>query len=346
MPVMAKNKQTIWESLMIRVDQISRSYGDFKAVDGVSFSINDGEIVGLLGHNGAGKTTIMKMLTGYLEPSGGTITIDDMTHIDRANDIQQLIGYLPENLPVYPEMMVMDYLFYCAEVRNIPEKSREQSVLDAIRKTDLGSKALKPIATLSRGFKQRVGVAQALIHNPKILILDEPTNGLDPHQTHQMRELIRSLSSHATVIISTHIMQEVDALCDRVVILDNGQLAVDQTLDELRRSENIALQTSADMKTVNAHLASFYLEHNIKEAPPAVSVSSSGTGNRYHLPVTRSVDIDKFCSWINTQLVNEKEQVFAIHPLMRDLETVFRDIHENKNKQYQDQSNTGVKDVA
>lgn len=329
---------------MIRVDHISRRYGDFTAVDDVSFSIEAGEIIGLLGHNGAGKTTIMKMLTGYIEPDSGSITIKDLPLSDNTKAIQHLIGYLPENLPIYPEMSVMDYLFYCANVRNIPEPEREAKVLDAISKTDLASKALQPIATLSRGFRQRVGVAQALIHNPKILILDEPTNGLDPHQTHQMRDLIRGLAKQATVIISTHIMQEVDALCDRVLILDNGQLAVDQTMEELSRSETIALRTSADIKTINAHLAGFYLENKIKDAPPARKANTLSSSNDYYLPVAEDVDIQSLCSWMSNQLVHDNEQIYAIHPLLRDLETVFRDIHENKN--YQEKTDKEVSNVA
>ena len=331
---------------MIRANRISRRYGDFTAVDGVSFTIEAGEIVGLLGHNGAGKTTIMKMLTGYIEPSAGDISVDELTLADNANAIQQWIGYLPENLPVYPEMTVMDYLFYCAQMRNIAEAKQEEHVLDAISKTELTSKALQPIATLSRGFKQRVGVAQALIHNPKILILDEPTNGLDPRQTHQMRDLIRGLAKQATVIISTHIMQEVDALCDRVLILDNGALAVDQTMEVLRRSDTIALTTTATEANVNAHLAEFYLKNNSAETPPAVVVSTTDNQNLYHLPVTEQVNIQALCSWMSNQLVHDKDEIFAIHPLLRDLETVFRNIQELKNNNAHNPESPETADVA
>ncbi|SMF64573.1 ABC-2 type transport system ATP-binding protein [Alteromonadaceae bacterium Bs31] len=316
---------------MIRAHNISRRYGDFTAVDDVSFNINSGEIVGLLGHNGAGKTTIMKMLTGYIEPSAGLIEINDQALAENANDIQQLIGYLPENLPVYPEMTVMDYLFYCSSMRNIPQQELDMKVMDAIRKTELASKALAPISTLSRGFKQRVGVAQALIHNPKILILDEPTNGLDPHQTHQMRDLIRGLAKQATVIISTHIMQEVDALCDRVLILDSGQLAVDQTMEELRQSDNVSLETNADENAVNSYLAEFYMEQNITDSLPALLLADNNGSYHYQLPVGNKVDSKTLCSSISQKLVAGGAALFAINPQYRDLETVFRNIHLDKN---------------
>ncbi|WP_075187931.1 ABC transporter ATP-binding protein [Teredinibacter haidensis] len=316
---------------MIRANNISRSYGNFAAVNNVSFHIKSGEIVGLLGHNGAGKTTIMKMLTGYIEPSAGSIVIDGKELSENANDIQRSIGYLPENLPIYPEMSVMDYLFYCTQVRNIPEQAQETAVVESIRKTQLASKALQAIATLSRGFKQRVGVAQALIHNPKILILDEPTNGLDPHQTHEMRKLIRGLAQQSTVIISTHIMQEVDALCDRVIILDNGELAVDQSLEELRRSDTIALQTSANLSAVNALLASFYVNNQLLDSAAAELVSDTNGVNQFHLPTGSNIDISALIAWICEKLIVEGHKIYAIHPMLRDLETVFRNIHLNKN---------------
>ncbi|TVZ39541.1 ABC-2 type transport system ATP-binding protein [Alteromonadaceae bacterium 2753L.S.0a.02] len=305
---------------MIHAENLSRRYGDFAAVDNVSFNISAGEIVGLLGHNGAGKTTIMKMLTGYLEPSDGKITINGLALDSDPNNIQQDIGYLPENLPVYHDLSVMDYLFYCAQVRNIPEEQQDTAVSDAIRQTELGEKALQPIATLSRGYKQRVGVAQALIHNPKILILDEPTNGLDPHQTQQMRNLIRNLANHATVIISTHIMQEVDALCDRVLILDSGQLAVDESMEQLRKSDTIALHSSVPQSTLQAL---------VKEKDKTLIVKSTQE-HHFQIAISESTDANALCAWLAEKLVTSGERVFAISPQLRDLETVFRNIHEHK----------------
>ena len=208
---------------MIRVDALTRTYGDLTAVDQVSFEIGTGEIVGLLGHNGAGKTTIMKMLTGYLEPTGGSIEIDGLDINTERQAVQQRIGYLPENDPLYYEMTVIDYLDYAATLHGVPDAERFDRIREAIVKTELSSRATDTIGTLSRGFCQRVGVAQAILHHPRLLILDEPTNGLDPTQVQHMRDLIRVLAEHATVILSTHILQEVQAVCSRVIIIHDGR---------------------------------------------------------------------------------------------------------------------------
>src|SRR5690606_1255918 len=175
---------------MIRVEHLTRRYGDFTAVDDVSFTIGRGEVVGLLGHNGAGKTTIMKMITGFLEPTAGAIRIDDLEVGRDTAAIQARIGYLPENCPVWPEMTVIDYLDYQAALHGVPQARRPAAIARAIRRTALKEKAAAPIQTLSRGYRQRVGVAQAILHEPDIVILDEPTNGLDPTQIRHMRELI------------------------------------------------------------------------------------------------------------------------------------------------------------
>ena len=220
---------------MIEVRELSRNYGELKAVQDVSFSIDHGEIVGLLGHNGAGKTTIMKMLTGYLEPSAGTIRIDGLDIAEQRREAQRKIGYLPENCPLYPEMSVLDYLDYQASLHGIPPRRRAATIRRAVERTELGAKAMASIGTLSRGYRQRVGVAQAILHEPVILILDEPTNGLDPSQIQHMRSLVRELSGDATLIISTHILKEVEAVCGRVLIMRGGQLALDSQLDAIGR---------------------------------------------------------------------------------------------------------------
>ncbi len=229
---------------MLDVKKLQRSYGDFLAVKSVNFSINKGEIVGLLGHNGAGKTTIMKMLSGYLEPSGGEVIFDGISLADNTKTLQQKIGYLPENLPVYPEMSVADYLDFAAELKGLQAEMKRAEIKRVIHATDIAEKILAPIATLSRGYKQRVGVAQAILGKPQLLILDEPTNGLDPTQTQQMRGLIRDLAKNATVIISTHIMQEVNALCSRVLMLRGGDLVMDAKLADLQRSHDLRIVTN------------------------------------------------------------------------------------------------------
>jgi len=310
---------------MIQIENLSRRYGDFTAVDNVSFNIQPGEIVGLLGHNGAGKTTIMKMLTGFLEPSAGKISVGGHDIASEAKKAQQLIGYLPENLPIYPEMTVIDYLFYCTTVHNIPSSEADNSVKSAIEKTMLQEKALQPIATLSRGFKQRVGVAQSLLHQPKLLILDEPTNGLDPYQTSQMRTLIKNLASDATVILSTHIMQEVDALCSRVLILDSGKLAVDESMDELRKSNTMELKTNASVKELNEALASIALK--LSDASPVENLL------KCYVAIPDDAQVDELGASIINALVSKGHKVYSLHPLARDLESVFRAAHENKYKE-------------
>ena len=226
---------------MIEAKGLVRRYGDFAAVDDVSFSIGPGEVVGLLGHNGAGKTTIMKMLTGYVEPSAGGVWVDGQDVFCDPCRIQAQMGYLPESSPLYPELTVIDYLAYAAELRGLKPRA---CVAEAIAATQLEEKAYDTIATLSRGFKQRVGVAQAILHKPRFLILDEPSNGLDPTQTQHMRNLILELSTSATVILSTHIMQEVNAVCDRAIILRSGKLAVDERLEALQQTSGLSLVTA------------------------------------------------------------------------------------------------------
>ncbi|MDP4788677.1 MAG: ABC transporter ATP-binding protein, partial [Haliea sp.] len=226
---------------MIEVESLSRYYGSAAAVDNVSFQIGANEVVGLLGHNGAGKTTIMRMLSGYLEPSAGSVTIDGANMAEHAAKVQATLGYLPEHLPIYPEMLVADYLEYVATMKRIPRKERPLALQEAIAATALEERALDPIQQLSRGLRQRVGVAQAILGQPQLLILDEPTNGLDPAQTAQMRDLLRRLARRATVILSTHIMQEVEAVCDRVLVMAAGRLVLDAPLATLRENRTLVL---------------------------------------------------------------------------------------------------------
>ena len=215
---------------MIAAKNLTRTYGTFTAVDRVSFTIDEGEIVGLLGHNGAGKTTIMKMLTGFLEPDSGSVSIYGHDIQEERSVAQSYIGYLPENCPLYPDMTVAAFLDYAAELKGLSEFEKPAAICEAIDATELGEKVMSPISSLSRGYRQRVGVAQAILHNPKIVILDEPTNGLDPSQIKHMRALIERLAKNATVILSTHILQEVAAVCGRVIIVNRGKLALDSAL--------------------------------------------------------------------------------------------------------------------
>ncbi|HEY6451519.1 MAG TPA: ABC transporter ATP-binding protein [Steroidobacteraceae bacterium] len=231
---------------MITIAHLTRCYGDFVAVEDVSFTISRGEVVGLLGHNGAGKTTIMKMLTGFLEPTSGSIRIDDLEIGPDTAAIQRRVGYLPENCPAWPEMTVVEFLEYQAVLHDLPPAASGRAVAAAVRRTELKEKATQSIQTLSRGYRQRVGVAQAILHSPDIVILDEPTNGLDPTQILHMRALIRELSQSATVIVSTHILQEVQAVCERVLILRTGRKVVDARLNELQRDTRLLVTLDRD----------------------------------------------------------------------------------------------------
>jgi ABC-2 type transport system ATP-binding protein len=233
---------------MIRVENLTKSYGAVQALNAVSFTIQPGEIVGLLGPNGAGKTTTIKILTGYLHPDGGTVTIDDLDILTHTQEVQTDIGYLPENTPLYHDLSVQGYLKLVAGLRQIPADQQAALISEAILVTGLVDHRARLIGHLSKGLRQRVGLAQAILHKPKFLILDEPTVGLDPTQTVEIRHLIRRLASQSTVLFSSHILSEVEAVCDRVIILFNGEIKADAQLDELAATNNaiLVLQQSAN----------------------------------------------------------------------------------------------------
>ena len=219
---------------MISVKNLSKFYDHFKAVDNLSFDIAPGNIVGFLGPNGAGKSTTMKMLTGFLPPSEGEIFIKERSIDSDAKVIQRDIGYLPEGAPAYGDMTVWQFLHFIADVRRLKGAHRKERLYDVIHRVELSDVLNRPIDNLSKGFKRRVGLAQAILHDPDILILDEPTDGLDPNQKHHVRQLIEDLSREKIVIISTHILEEVAAVCNRVMIIADGQLRFDDTPEVLR----------------------------------------------------------------------------------------------------------------
>ena len=220
---------------MIEVEHLDKSYGDVQALKNINFAIGEGEIIGLLGPNGAGKTTIIKTLTGYLQPDQGTVLVDGLDVLDMTQEVQARIGYLPENAPLYPELSVQAYLQMMAELRQIPEKDIVVQLSEAVRATGLTEHLARPIGQLSKGFRQRVGLAQAILHKPRLLILDEPTVGLDPTQIVEIRSLIRRLAQNSTVLFSTHILPEVEATCDRILIINDGKIVADGTSESLRK---------------------------------------------------------------------------------------------------------------
>ena len=220
---------------MISVKNLFKSFGDYRAVDDLSFDIKPGDVVGFLGPNGAGKSTTMKMLTGFLSASSGDIQIDSLNLSQSSLKIKQKIGYLPEGAPAYGDMTPWQFLNFIAKIRGFKGAEKKQRVEEVIRQVELQEVLDKPIDNLSKGFKRRVGLAQAIIHDPEILILDEPTDGLDPNQKHQVRELIKNLSKDKIVIISTHILEEVTAVCNRVMIISKGKLLFDDTPEALNQ---------------------------------------------------------------------------------------------------------------
>ena len=216
---------------MIQVEGLGKRYGPTRAVEGLSFGVGRGEVVGLLGPNGAGKTSTMRMLTTYIAPSAGHARLAGKDVVEEPGWVRSQVGYLPENVPLYPEMRVREYLSYRSRLKDVPAHARRAAVDGSIRRCGLMEVEDRLLGQLSRGFRQRVGLADALVHDPPILILDEPTAGLDPIQVREVRTLIRDLGRQHTVLVSTHILPEVEAVCTRVIVLANGRLAMDEPLD-------------------------------------------------------------------------------------------------------------------
>ncbi len=223
------------ERVMIHVDRLHKAYGTKTAVDHISFDVRAGEVLGFLGPNGAGKTTTMKMLTSFLAPTAGRAEVAGYDVYGQSLEVRRSVGYLPEDTPLYRDMTVLDYLEFVCEVRGVARDGRRARIKRTVEQCGLGDRVTAVIGELSKGFRQRVGLAQAIIHEPEVLILDEPTSGLDPNQIVDIRQVIRTIGEKKTVIFSTHIMQEVQAICSRVIIIADGKIAADGTPDELQR---------------------------------------------------------------------------------------------------------------
>lgn len=219
---------------MIRVTNLTKYYQDFCAVDHISFTIEAGEIVGLLGPNGAGKSTTLRMLTGYLAPSSGDITVKDYSIYNNPLQIKQSLGYLPESSPLYYDMLAYDYLKFSARIKGLSKTQAEARISELCDLCELNAVMHKPVSALSKGYKQRVGMAHAMMSNPDVLILDEPTSGLDPNQIIEIRDIIRRIGQEKTIILSTHILSEAEAVCDRVIIINHGKIAADNSIENLK----------------------------------------------------------------------------------------------------------------
>jgi len=304
---------------MIDVTDLTKSYGPIQALCGVSFHIADGEIVGLLGPNGAGKTTIIKILTGYLQPDGGVVQVNGLNVLEHTREVQAEIGYLPETAPLYPELSIQAYLSMMAELRQISEEERRSRLSEAIYATGLQHHLTRPIGHLSKGFRQRVGLAQAILHNPKILILDEPTVGLDPTQIVEIRRLIRRLADHTTILFSTHILSEVEALCDRAIILMNGQIKADARLADLAATSDAVLVLEKQIPDVGTVLKGLSGVRGVE------TLQTSDGFPGYRILGRSKEDVD-LCPAIYGLARNQDWPLRELRRDVRTLETVFNEL--------------------
>src|SRR3954468_20975918 len=225
---------------MIKVDNLVKTFGPKRAVDGVSFSVERGEVLGFLGPNGAGKSTTMRMITGFIPPTEGKVTVGGFDMVENPIPAKRLIGYLPENAPAYTDMTVYGFLNFCAEIRGLKGDARKKAVARAVEMCFLESVLHQSVETLSKGYRHRTCFAQSIIHDPDVLVLDEPTDGLDPNQKHEVRQLIRRMGEKKAIIFSTHILEEVDAVCSRAIIIDRGRIVANGTPQELKQRSDVA----------------------------------------------------------------------------------------------------------
>ncbi len=301
--------------MSISVKNISKQFGKQWAVDNISFEIKSGEIVGFIGPNGAGKSTTMKIISGYLPPTSGEVYINGMNTRDKTMDIKRIIGYLPENNPLYHDMYVKEYLLYSAGLYRLKGEKAITRVDEIIELVGLSPEKHKKIGKLSKGYKQRVGLSQALIHDPEVLILDEPTSGLDPNQIIEIRNLISNVGREKTVILSTHIMQEVEAICDRVIIIDKGTIRADEGAKEIGKNR-------LSGQTIQIELESA-VSPNIWKKLKEVEEVRELPGNIYLLASSEKEDIR---SKIFQFAVKQNLTVLSMNHKEKSLEEVFRDL--------------------
>jgi len=301
--------------MSIIVSGIHKKYGTQEAVHDVSFTLQKGEIVGFLGPNGAGKSTTLKMITGYVKPDAGTISVEGMLVHEQPLAVRKKIGYLPEANPLYYDMYVREYLFFIAGVHQVA--APREAVERVIQLTGLTREAHKKNGQLSKGYKQRVGLAAALVHNPPVLILDEPTSGLDPNQIIEIREVIRQLGEDKTILFSSHILQEVEAICDRVLILNLGRLVADNRLQQLQASRN-------DEHVVEVHIKESVPASDWNEIPGITQVITAGTG-KYQLHTHQPEAVSKaLLQWAVAKgytLISFKTEQVSLEDVFRNLTT-------------------------
>lgn len=311
---------------MITVKNVCKKYGSFVAVDNISFEINDGEIIGLLGPNGAGKSTTMNMLTGFIEPTSGEILINGFNISKKSKKAKANIGYMPENVPLYKDLTVKEFINYMAELKYVKGKDKKNMVSDIMAKTNLTDVQNKLIKNLSRGYKQRVSMAGALVGNPKILILDEPTVGLDPKQITEIRDLIKSLAKDHTIIISSHILSEISQMCEKVIILNKGKLIAIDTPENLENKvskNNVILITVEDSENK--------IKNVVKEIPEITEIKlikkNDDNTIQYSLTAKENSDIRKI---VFEKFAKEGITIFELKKSETTLEDAFIDLIEDK----------------
>jgi ABC-2 type transport system ATP-binding protein len=302
---------------MIEVVDVTKSYGPIEALRGVSFQVAPHEVVGLLGPNGAGKSTTIRILTGYLQPDSGTVQVDGLDVLSQTRQVQARIGYLPESAPLYTDLTVQAYLRMMADLRLIPEDEQPACLSEAVYATSLTEHLTRPIGELSKGYRQRVGLAQAILHQPRLLILDEPTLGLDPTQIIEIRHLIRRLATQSTILFSSHILSEVEAVCDRVIIIMNGQVRADARLADLAATGNAVLVLQRDAPNVETVLRALDGVQDVEAARGADGHPSYRVEGRPGLDLCPAIyDLARDQGW----------SVRELRPDVRTLETVFNQL--------------------
>ena len=306
---------------MIRVENLTKNYGPVKAVKSISFDLNDGQVVGFLGANGAGKSTTLKIMTGYISPTSGNVFVNDLNIQENTSEIQKDIGYLPELNPLYTEMRVHDYLRFIAQIRGIPDEDFKSSFQNVVDKCGLSAVVHRTIANCSKGYKQRIGLAAAIIHDPKILILDEPVTGLDPNQIVEIRQLIRELGKEKIVLMSSHILQEIQATVDRIIIINEGSIVADGSSESLLSDSNSNTELSLQVENAKEDDIS-----DMKAVIPSVdikSISKEESHTQISIEYSKNSDprsdifkyaVDK--DWIILEMVATKQ----------NLEDIFRNL--------------------
>lgn len=302
--------------MLIHIDQLTKVYGQQKAINELNFEVRPGEILGFLGPNGAGKTTTMKIITCFMPPTSGTVRMGDYNIHDHPIEIRSKIGYLPENNPLYLDMYVKEFLQFVASVYKIPSKISKQRISEVIEMTGLGREQNKKIGALSKGYRQRVGLSQAMIHNPEVLILDEPTSGLDPNQIVEIRNLIKEVGKDKTVIFSSHILSEVEAIADRVIIIDKGNIVADSNTDGIQ-----SLSSDEAVIKLEVGEGNFDVE-KIKELTGVREVKSTSP-TEFVIHTDKAAEIRKaifeVCVAQNNYIVGLNKEVFSLEDAFRKL---------------------------